>query len=129
MINSVPPNGSATGKTRFSTMPTVADMVAAGIKRLTAMQLSDGGWGWFSGYGERSYPHTTAVVVHGLQIARANGAAVPDRVIERGIKWLKNYQAKELARLKLWEKTKKKGKSRADNLDAFIYMVLVDEKC
>ena len=26
----------------------------------------DGGWGWFG--GSRSYAHTTAVVVHGLQI-------------------------------------------------------------
>ena len=32
---------------------------------------SDGGWGWFSGCGERSWPHTTALVVHGLQIAQA----------------------------------------------------------
>ena len=51
----------------------VAAMVSAGVKRLAAMQLSDGGWGWFSGYGEHSYPHTTALVVHGLQIARQNG--------------------------------------------------------
>ncbi|MGD2270830.1 MAG: MG2 domain-containing protein, partial [Desulfobacterales bacterium] len=51
---------------------TVADMVKTGIKRLAGMQLTDGGWGWFSGYGEQSYPHTTAYVVHGLQLAREN---------------------------------------------------------
>src|SRR5205814_1387162 len=48
----------------------VRRMVHANIDRLTNMQLTDGGWGWFSGWGEQSYPHTTALVVHGLQIAR-----------------------------------------------------------
>ena len=42
------------------------------MRALQGQQISDGGWGWFSGYGERSWPHTTAVVVHGLQIAKAN---------------------------------------------------------
>ena len=51
-------------------------MVKAGLQRLTNMQNSDGGWGWWSGWNEHSYPHTTAVVVHGLQSARANDVAV-----------------------------------------------------
>jgi uncharacterized protein YfaS (alpha-2-macroglobulin family) len=105
---------------------TVADMVKAGIKRLADMQLSDGGWGWFSGYGERSYPHTTALVVHGLQIAQDCNVTLPGGMLEAGVRWLKNYQANELARLKRWDQEKKYGKSQADNLDAFIYMVLVD---
>jgi uncharacterized protein YfaS (alpha-2-macroglobulin family) len=105
----------------------VAAMVAAGVERLAAMQLSDGGWGWFSGYGEKAYPHTTALVVHGLQIARENGVRLPGGVIERGVQWLQDYQATEYDRLALWERTKKNGKSRADNLDAFVYMVLTDE--
>ena len=46
-------------------------IVKAGVERLTEMQLSDGGWGWFSGWRERSAPHTTAVVVHGLQVPKA----------------------------------------------------------
>ncbi|MBW2468547.1 MAG: alpha-2-macroglobulin, partial [Deltaproteobacteria bacterium] len=104
----------------------VASMVAAGIRRLVGMQLSDGGWGWFSGYGEQSYPHTTALVVHGLQIARQNGVTLPEQVLARGIQWLKDYQAKEIERLRLWDRTQKKGKSRADNLDALVYMVLTD---
>ena len=62
----------------------VKSMATAGLQKLAAMQLSDGGWGWFSGYGEQSYPHTTAVVVHGLQIARQNGAVLPPSMIERG---------------------------------------------
>jgi uncharacterized protein YfaS (alpha-2-macroglobulin family) len=55
---------------------TVRDMTRQGVRRLAAMQLSDGGWGWFSGWGERSAPHTTATVVHGLQVAEANGATL-----------------------------------------------------
>ncbi len=105
----------------------VAAMVIAGVKRLAAMQLSDGGWGWFSGYGEHAYPHTTALIIHGLQIARENRVTIPGGVIERGVQWLKNYQAKEIERLILWDRTKKGGKSHADNLDAFVYMVLTDE--
>ena len=103
-------------------------MVKAGLQRLTNMQNSDGGWGWWSGWREHSYPHTTAVVVHGLQIARANDVAVVPGVIKRGIQWLKCRQDNELAKLILWEKTKKHGKQHADNLDALVYMVLVDEK-
>ncbi|UCH22029.1 MAG: alpha-2-macroglobulin [Deltaproteobacteria bacterium] len=106
---------------------TVVDMVKTGINRLAGMQLDDGGWGWFSGYGEKSYPHTTAYVVHGLQIARENQVELPSGMLQRGIQWLKNYQAEEIKQLKRWDRTRKKGKSQADNLDAFVYMVLTDE--
>jgi uncharacterized protein YfaS (alpha-2-macroglobulin family) len=105
---------------------TVADMVTQGVKRLVDMQLSDGGWGWFSGYGEKSYPHTTALVVHGLQIARKTNVAVAENVIEAGVQWLKTYQSRQLARLKRWDQKKKNGKPRAGDVDAFVYMVLVD---
>jgi uncharacterized protein YfaS (alpha-2-macroglobulin family) len=105
---------------------TVDEMVRAGVQRLSDMQLSDGGWGWFSGYGERSYPHTTAYVVHGLQIALDSGVKLPAGMLERGIRWLQDYQSKELEQLNRWSRTKKGGKSRADNLDALVYMVLVD---
>jgi uncharacterized protein YfaS (alpha-2-macroglobulin family) len=105
---------------------TVADMVREGVKRLADMQLSDGGWGWFSGYGEKSYPHTTAYVVHGLQIARESDVKLPSGTLERGIRWLQDYQNKQIERLKRWDQDKKDGKPYADNLDAFVYMVLVD---
>jgi uncharacterized protein YfaS (alpha-2-macroglobulin family) len=106
---------------------TVDDMVQGGVKRLADMQLSDGGWGWFSGYGERSYPHTTAYVVHGLQISRLNDVILPGGMLERGIRWLQNYQNKQIERLLRYDLKKKDGKRHADNLDAFVYMVLVDE--
>jgi len=104
----------------------VTKMVKEGVERLTTMQLSDGGWGWFSGYGERSYPHTTAYVVHGLQIARKNDVAIDQGVIERGVTWLEGYQAKELQKLKNYPDKKDPYKAYADNLDAFAYMVLAD---
>ncbi|MBI2477390.1 MAG: alpha-2-macroglobulin [Planctomycetia bacterium] len=105
-------------------------MVKEGVTKLTNMQLGDGGWGWFSGFGERSYPHTTAVVVHGLQLATQNDVAIVPGVLENGIAWLNRYQAEELQKLKngsLDKKPEKKPwKQHADNLDAFVYMVLVD---
>ncbi len=109
------------------------EMVKDGISRLAGMQCSDGGWGWFSGWGEQSWPHTTAYVVHGLQIARANDVALLPGMIERGVDWLQRYQAEQIQLIRNAEK-KEKGvlwKEHADNLDAFVYMVLADEgaKC
>src|SRR5205085_7328948 len=104
----------------------VKHMVQDGMQALTSMQLSDGGWGWFSGFGEHSYPHTTAVVVHGLQIARDNDVALPADMLERGVQWLKNYQAEQLRRLHNAKDKKEPWKAHADNIDALVYMVLVD---
>ncbi|HYF50292.1 MAG TPA: MG2 domain-containing protein [Planctomycetota bacterium] len=103
----------------------VREMVNAGVERLANMQCADGGWGWFSGWGERSYPHTTAYVVHGLQIAQSNDVKLPPNVLERGVAWLQNYQNEQLARLNLPEGAPFR-KHKADNQDAFNYMVLVD---
>ncbi len=116
-------------------------MVAKGIEKLTAMQNSDGGWGWFSGYGEYSYPHTTAVVVHGLLVAKANGATIPDRMLNSGIEWLMSHEHKQTAALQLHverEALRKEGKkikdsnryekSDCDALDAFVRLVLGEAK-
>jgi uncharacterized protein YfaS (alpha-2-macroglobulin family) len=101
-------------------------MVKEGVAALTNMQVSDGGWGWFSGWGERSYPHTTAIVVHGLQIAQHNDVALVPGVLERGVQWLKQYQAGEVQRLRNAASRTKPWKDHAGNLDALVYMVLVD---
>lgn len=106
-------------------------VVKAGVNRLTEMQLSDGGWGWFSGWGERSTPHTTAVVMHGLLVAQENNVAIVPSVMERGINWLKDYQASQLRSLDNWGKdtdgeTQVTKKRFADNLDALVYMVLAE---
>jgi uncharacterized protein YfaS (alpha-2-macroglobulin family) len=121
----------AKGWKRFDRNPVfdeaeVAAMVKSGLERLTEMQVSDGGWGWFSGWGEHSWPHTTAVVVHGLQIARENGVAIVPGVLERGVDWLKRYQAGEVQKLKNAPSKTHPWKEHADALDAFVYMVLVD---
>lgn len=112
-------------------------MVAKGIEKLMSMQCSDGGWGWFSGYGENSYPHTTAVVVHGLLVAKANGAKVPDEMLDAGIKWLMSYERKQVAALQLHverqalrdagkkiKEDRRYEKSKTDAMDAFIRVVL-----
>ncbi len=104
-------------------------MVKDGVQKLTEMQLADGGWGWFSGWGEQSEPHTTAVVMHGLEIARENDVALPPGVLERGTAWLKNYQDRQVQLLKnadLPDPANKFAKRTADNLDALVFMVLVD---
>lgn len=116
-------------------------MVAAGVDRLMAMQNSDGGWGWFSGYNEHSYPHTTAVVVHGLIVAKANGAQIPDRMLDSGIAWLMNHEKKQVAALQLYverqalrdagKKVKEDlrlEKQHCDAIDAFVRMILGEAK-
>jgi hypothetical protein len=116
-------------------------MVAAGVDRLMSMQNSDGGWGWFSGHGEYSYPHTTAVVVHGLLVAKANGANIPDRMLDSGIAWLMSYEKKQIAALQLHverqalrdagKKVKDDNryeKSKTDATDAFVRMILGEAK-
>nr|HPN84705.1 hypothetical protein [Victivallales bacterium] len=111
------------------------EMVGGGLKRLENMQLSDGGWGWFSGYGEHSYPHTTAVVVHGLATAKLSGINANQNVIARGLEWLRDYQRGELERLCKHQFDSGEGcnekhpdnyKARADETDALVYMVLAE---
>jgi uncharacterized protein YfaS (alpha-2-macroglobulin family) len=121
----------AAGWKRFDRNPVfdegeVASMTAAGVEALAGMQLSDGGWGWFSGYGEHSWPHTTATVVHGLQLAHDNDVALPPQMLERGVEWLKGYQAEQIRWIKNAPSKTHPYKEHADETDAFIYMVLVD---
>jgi uncharacterized protein YfaS (alpha-2-macroglobulin family) len=107
-------------------------IVADGVKALTEMQLSDGGWGWFSGYGEHSSAHLTAQVVHGLTVASHNDVPILPDVIQRGVEWLKGAQANELTKLREGDKhrenpkydSKAPYKMSADNMDAFVAMVL-----
>ncbi|MBL7661243.1 alpha-2-macroglobulin [bacterium] len=104
----------------------VAEMVKVGLDRLEAMQNSDGGWGWFSGYGEQSYPHTTAVVTHGLNIAKAAGVNFSPDTLSRALAWLENYQAQQLQKLKNAKFKTEPYQTYADELDAFTYMVLTE---
>jgi uncharacterized protein YfaS (alpha-2-macroglobulin family) len=121
----------AKGWKRFDRNPVfdideVKTMVKDGVDRLTEMQLSDGGWGWFSGYYEHSTPHTTAVVVHGLQVAQANDVALVPGMLDRGVKWLENYQNEQVTKIKNAPSKMNPWKDRADEIDAFVFMVLTD---
>ncbi|MEN6557330.1 MAG: MG2 domain-containing protein [Thermoguttaceae bacterium] len=108
----------------------VQRMVKHGVERLGAMQCADGGWGWFSGFGEHSSPHTTALVVHGLQVAQQSDVALTPGLLERGVEWLKRYQDKQIQLLKNAAVEDKpedlRWKPSADNLDAMVYGTLVD---
>lgn len=104
----------------------VAKMSRAGIQRLADMQLSNGGWGWFSGYGEVASAHTTALVVHGLQIARQNDLALPDGMLDRGVAWLNEYQGRQVSLLENGVSQVRPYKVSADDIDALVFMVLAD---
>ncbi|RFC43152.1 MAG: hypothetical protein DVB23_002780, partial [Verrucomicrobia bacterium] len=95
-------------------------LIVTGLKKLTWMQNPDGGWGWFT---DESSPHTTAIVVDGLQRATAAGVPVPPDLLDRGRQWLADYQAAELARLHL-PATEAAHKSHADSLDALVASIL-----
>jgi uncharacterized protein YfaS (alpha-2-macroglobulin family) len=105
-------------------------IVRAGVQRLTEMQLSDGGWGWFSGLGEHSSPHTTAVVARGLGVAKRSGVLVSDDVLNRGLDWLDRYRSMELEALANVDDNGKpkndqqRYKLTADNLDALVELTL-----
>jgi alpha-2-macroglobulin len=101
-------------------------MVASGVQRLTDMQLSDGGWGWFRGPLETSGAHTTALVVRGLLIAQQNEVAIVPDVLQRGVDWLDQYQSVELEKLKRGEDAEPaERKEFPSNLDALVFHTLV----
>ena len=77
-------------------------------------------------YGEFSSPHTTALVVHGLQVARQNDLKLPDGMLDRGVAWLTDYQARQAALLENGISQVKPYKTTADDLDALVFMVLTD---
>lgn len=63
-------------------------LIADNLKMIQGMVNSDGGWGWFSGYGESSWTDTTAFVVDALLEARKMKLAVDPQILKRGIDWL-----------------------------------------
>ncbi len=109
-------------------------IVREGLQKLSDMQLTDGGWGWFSGFGEHSSPHMTAQIVHGLTLAQQNDVPVLPDVLQKGVEWLRSYQQRSLAELRegdhYREDPEYRGRaphrSSADNLDAFVALVLTE---
>lgn len=104
----------------------VKRMARAGLERLEAMRGDDGGWGWFPG-GRESSAHITAIVLHGLQVAKEAGADVSDDLIQGGVQFLHEREQEQIRRLKLPEKHSD-HKSSPDNLDALVHSVLVEQK-
>ncbi|MDR0337242.1 MAG: alpha-2-macroglobulin, partial [Planctomycetaceae bacterium] len=109
----------------------VTEMVRDGVTKLATMQNSDGGWGWFSGYNERSSAHLTAIVLHGLKSAQQNDVAVDSNVMNRGRDWLYRYQKEQIellnnSLLSEAENQEKRTKLHADETDAFVVMVLAE---
>jgi uncharacterized protein YfaS (alpha-2-macroglobulin family) len=104
----------------------VTKMANAGLTRLADMQLADGGWGWFSGFGEYASTHTTALVVHGLQVARSSDLKIANGMLERGVSWLSTYQAGQAHLLENCQSKIEPFKAFADDTDALVFMVLTD---
>ncbi|MFO0915777.1 MAG: MG2 domain-containing protein [Pirellulales bacterium] len=105
-------------------------MVQEGLKHLAEMQMTDGGWGWFGGWRAESAPHTTAVVVRGLLVAKAADVPIVPDMLQRGLDWLANYQQEQVTLLERGADPKRDPKlpfkEQADNLDSLIYHILVD---
>ncbi|MBR2005085.1 MAG: hypothetical protein IJ991_13020, partial [Thermoguttaceae bacterium] len=109
-------------------------LAQTGVDKLVAAQCGDGGWGWFSGVGERSTAEMTALVVRGLVLARANDQAVPEHALQNGIVWLQNHQREEALKIlrgKVWSEERKAKanawrlyKNGADEADALVYYTL-----
>lgn len=61
-------------------------IIAAGVERLADFQQSDGGWGWWK--QDQSNPYITSYVVAGLALAKRAGMALPEQMLERGVRFL-----------------------------------------
>ncbi len=79
----------------------LAELVArTSLNRLSEVQISDGGWGWYYGFGEQSNAHATALVVLGLIEARSCDIALEPGVLDRGVAWLTRYQDEQIQRIR-----------------------------
>ena len=87
---------------------------------ILTMVNTDGGWGWFGGYREHSFPDTTAYVVDALLDVSEFGDKTVDSAMNRGINWLQAHAAERIAEIR-----KHKGVS---NTDALVARVLAKAK-
>jgi hypothetical protein len=102
-------------------------LIANGLRDLYGMQKRDGGFPWHPRDTE-SDVHATALVVHGMITAQQYGVPVIEDNVKNGIEWLKNYQKKELQKLNNAATEKDPWKAHVDDMDAFVYSVLVENK-
>jgi uncharacterized protein YfaS (alpha-2-macroglobulin family)/tetratricopeptide (TPR) repeat protein len=68
-------------------------MILASLGRLRQFQHGDGGWGWWP--DDSSDPYMTAYVVDGLLTCRQAGQAVEDRMLGRGLRFLRDRFPRE----------------------------------
>lgn len=74
-----------TGLVRPDLRAKVPEIAKDGLARLEKMQHGDGGWGWWE-YDD-SDPFMTALVLDGLQRARAAGHKINESMLNRGLEW------------------------------------------
>ncbi|MBC8065388.1 MAG: carboxypeptidase regulatory-like domain-containing protein [Chlorobia bacterium] len=74
-----------TGLARPDLRAKVPAIAADGLARLAKMQHGDGGWGWWE-YDD-SDPFMTALVLDGLQRAKAAGFKVNESMLNRSLEW------------------------------------------
>jgi hypothetical protein len=100
----------------------VAAIVKKGLRDIAGMQNGDGGWGWFSGFSERSWADTTAFVVRALLSTKDNAIEVNTQMLSKGVNWLKAYQDR---RITLFRELLQKSKILpVQNLDALVFDTL-----
>ena len=104
---------------RFKNNPVFSDkrlgqIVSKGLKTIAGMQNSDGGWGWFSGFYERSGVYTTARTVRALQLVKD----VDKNMLSRGVAWLKIWQERRIKLIKDKE-------TSINNTDALVFDTVV----
>lgn len=91
-------------------------------------QCGDGGWNWIGNSGACGEAETTAWIVHGLQRARNRGLEIPRNVLFRGIQFLRGYMAEQVIRLNAVPGGTFQPKAVCDDMDALVYMVLLESR-
>lgn len=76
------------------TKPSARSIAREGYARLSRMQASDGGWGWWE-YGERD-TFMTAYVLEGVALAAGAGYPAPERMVTRALEWSKQRLSADL---------------------------------
>jgi alpha-2-macroglobulin len=71
------------------------DMIRTGLARISKMQQSSGGWGWWG--SDRADVYTTSYVLFGLAEARDADVAIPPDLIERGVRAMEQMIPEHLA--------------------------------
>jgi hypothetical protein len=77
---------------------TMNQIIDAGLNRIYSFQRNDGGWGWWK--EDDSSPYMTAYVIQGLHAAIQAGVKVDRGIFDRGLQYLQNTVAREIAKPK-----------------------------